>query len=57
MRDHLGPAEGAQLFTDIAQHFKLIVQFPQNEIDGFSDEQYVRNIFDSLFRLERYIGS
>jgi len=39
-----------ELFAQIASHLKTIVAFPQEATDGISDEQYVRNVVDVLFR-------
>ncbi len=49
-RDSLEPDERVNLFGEIAQHFKTKVDFPQEAIDGISDEQYIRNVVDVLFR-------
>ncbi|RPI58115.1 MAG: RDD family protein, partial [Planctomycetaceae bacterium] len=31
-------------------HFRKIVEFPQAATDGLSDEQYIRNVVDTIFR-------
>ena len=49
-RDQLDPAARIELFKEIAGHFKEIVAFPPEAVDGISDEQYVRNVVDVLFR-------
>lgn len=49
-RDTLDPAARLELFAAIATHFKAHVEFPQEAIDGISDEQYLRNVVDVLFR-------
>lgn len=49
-RNELDPPARAELFRDIASHFRSIVAFPQEATDGLSDEQYVRNVVDALFR-------
>lgn len=41
-----------ELFKEVAHWFKNIVEFPQEAIDGISDEQYIRNIVDVLFRTD-----
>ena len=46
IEDHARPA----LFADIRAHFEPVVRFPPEVIDGLSDEQYVRNVVDVLFR-------
>jgi uncharacterized RDD family membrane protein YckC len=49
-RDELLPEARIALFEKIASHFKSKVEFPQGALDGVSDEQYVRNIVDLLFK-------
>ncbi len=49
-RNEFEPADRLDLFARIAAHFKTLVEFPQEAADGISDEQYVRNIVDALFR-------
>lgn len=49
-RDRLDPAARIELFKEMALHFKEIVPFPPEVVDGISDEQYIRNVVDILFR-------
>ena len=49
-RDELDAEDRLKLFADIAAHFTSIVEFPASATDGLSDEQYVRNVVDSLYR-------
>jgi uncharacterized RDD family membrane protein YckC len=49
-REELDPQARLELFHSIALHFSNIVSFPQEASDGLSDEQYVRNVVDLLFR-------
>lgn len=49
-RDELDPLARVELFHDIADHFKAVITFPQEATDGISDEQYVRNVVDALYR-------
>jgi uncharacterized RDD family membrane protein YckC len=49
-RDQLNPVARVELFRDMASHFKAIIPFPQEAVDGISDEQYIRNVVDTLFR-------
>src|SRR5688572_29711560 len=60
-RDQLDPAARVQLFSDIAAHFKKLVEFPAEAVEGIADEQYVRNVVDVLFRprggREKPVGS
>ncbi len=49
-RDELNPQARIELFRGIALYFSNIVLLPQEATDGISDEQYVRNVVDVLFR-------
>ena len=49
-RDELEPAARLNLFSEIALHLKKIVEFPEEAMEGITEEQYVRNIVDLLFR-------
>ena len=49
-RDGLDPAARVDLFHDIAGHFRRMVEFPAETTEGLTDEQYVRNVVDILFR-------
>jgi uncharacterized RDD family membrane protein YckC len=49
-RDQLDPAARLELFTEIASHFRATAQFPAEATDGLTDEQYVRNVVDVLYR-------
>ncbi len=49
-RSELDPKARVELFTEIADHFRSLVRFPQEATEGISDEQYVRNVVDILFR-------
>jgi len=49
-RDELEPESRVALFENIAAHFKSVVSFPADAIDGISDEQYIRNVVDALYR-------
>lgn len=52
-RNDLAPQARVKLFREIAEYFRNVVQFPQEAVDGISDEQYIRNVVDVLFRAER----
>jgi uncharacterized RDD family membrane protein YckC len=47
-RNELDPPSRVELFAQIAAHFKKIVAFPQETIDGITEEQFVRNVVDAL---------
>jgi uncharacterized RDD family membrane protein YckC len=49
-RDRLDADARVRLFADLAAHFRTLVEFPQAATDGLSDEQYIRNVVDTLFR-------
>jgi uncharacterized RDD family membrane protein YckC len=49
-RDELDPVARLELFSQLANHFKGIVSFPQEVTDGITDEQFVRNVVDVLFQ-------
>lgn len=49
-RDELEPTARVQLFAELAAHFKSLVEFPPEAVEGIADEQYVRNVADVLFR-------
>lgn len=47
-----GPARVA-LFRELAAHFKSRVAFPPEAVEAITDEQYVRNVADVLFRARK----
>lgn len=49
-RDELDPESRLKIFSNLADHFRETVEFPEEITIGLSDEQYVRNVVDSLFR-------
>jgi uncharacterized RDD family membrane protein YckC len=49
-RDELESAARVDLFTELAAYFRSLVSFPEESVIGLTDEQYVRNIVDLLFR-------
>jgi len=49
-RDELDPQARIELFKIISSLFKKVVAFPQEATDGISDEQYIRNVVDALYR-------
>ncbi|HXJ57672.1 MAG TPA: RDD family protein [Verrucomicrobiae bacterium] len=52
-RDLLEPQARLELFAELANHFRAKVAFPTEATDGTTDEQYVRNIVDLLYRSNR----
>jgi len=49
-RDEFEPGSRIAFFENLADHFKSIVSFPTDATDGLSDEQYIRNVVESLYR-------
>jgi uncharacterized RDD family membrane protein YckC len=49
-REDFEPASRVELFSELGRHFRALVIFPQEAVEGISDEQYVRNVVDVLFR-------
>lgn len=49
-RDELKPDARIDLFSELAGYFRSVVSFPEQSVIGLTDEQYVRNIVDLLFR-------
>lgn len=48
-RDELGDDERLDLFAEMRDYFERKVRFPQDALDGLSDEQYIRNITEIVF--------
>ena len=51
-RDELNAQARVELFGEIAAHFRSLVEFPSETTEGITDEQYVRNVADVLYRAE-----
>ena len=49
-RDEFDPEARIELYQRIAEHFRARAEFPPEATDGITDEQYVRNIADVLYR-------
>lgn len=49
-RDDFDPAARIELFSELAAFFRAAVPFPADATDGLSDEHYVRNVVDILYR-------
>jgi uncharacterized RDD family membrane protein YckC len=52
-RDQLEPAARIELFSQLADHFRTKAGFPAETTDGLTDEQYIRNVVDVLYRTRR----
>ncbi len=55
-RNELDTPARLEVFRGFAEHFQTLVQFPQEVTDGISDEQYVRNVVCSVYRLNGTAG-
>jgi uncharacterized RDD family membrane protein YckC len=51
-RDTLDPDCRVEIFAELADHFRSLLDFPPEATDGLSDEQYIRNVVDTLFRAQ-----
>ena len=51
--DMIEPMERLQFFLELAAHFRGKVAFPAQALEGLSNEQYVRNVVDVLYRVRR----
>lgn len=49
-RDELTPACRLRVYRELADHFRAKAEFPVEVTATLSDEQYLRNVADSLFR-------
>ena len=49
-RDELEPRARVELYHEICDYFKEILEFPPEVTEGLSDEQYIRNVVDTLYR-------
>ncbi len=49
-RDELEPEARLEVFSRVAEAFRGLAEFPEEATLGLSDEQYVRNVVDTLFR-------
>jgi uncharacterized RDD family membrane protein YckC len=49
-RDSLEAGARLALFAEIAGHFRAKVTFPPEATEGITDEQYVRNVVDVLYK-------
>lgn len=52
-RDEMDPQARVVLFSKLSEYFKSLVEFPEEVIFGLTDEQYIRNVIEILFRQKR----
>lgn len=51
-REELDPVARIQLYADLARHFQSKVKFPADCLEGVTDEHYLRNLVEILYRPE-----
>jgi uncharacterized RDD family membrane protein YckC len=49
-RDELDPKARLEVFQGLADHFHSLADFPPEAVEQLSDEQYVRNVVEILYR-------
>ena len=49
-RDEIEPRARLKLFSELAAHFRALVDYPEEVVEQLSDEQYVRNVAEILYR-------
>lgn len=49
-RESIEPAPRIEVFSRIADHFRAKLRFPDESTEGLTDEQYLRNIVDTMCR-------
>ena len=49
-RDEFEPRARAELFARLGEHFRALVEFPPDSVEHITDEQYLRNVIDTVFR-------
>lgn len=52
-RDQIEPRARLALFGEMAEYFQGLVEYPPEVVEQLSDEQYVRNVVEILFRAGR----
>jgi hypothetical protein len=48
-RDQLKLEDRIELYSEIASYYRELVKFPEEAVQGISDEQYIRNVVEVLF--------
>lgn len=52
-REEFAPEKRMELFRELAAHFAQKVTFPPEACEGLSDEQFLRNVVEALYRPEK----
>jgi uncharacterized RDD family membrane protein YckC len=56
-REEFAPEKRIELFHELAAHFSQKVAFPPEACEGLSDEQFIRNVVEALYRREKQPGT
>jgi hypothetical protein len=56
-RDEMEPGARLELFGEMAGYFRGLVEYPPEVVEQMSDEQYVRNVVEILFRSQEVARS
>jgi uncharacterized RDD family membrane protein YckC len=49
LRDGYDPIARIELFAELAAHFRRLVEFPEQALEGVTDEQYVRSVLRVIY--------
>ena len=49
-RDEFEPVARVELFGELAAHFRELVELPSEALEGITDEQFLRNVVDVVYR-------
>ena len=55
-RDEFEPRARARLFARLAAHFRALVEFPPETVEPLADEQYLRDVVDTVYRTRSAAG-
>jgi uncharacterized RDD family membrane protein YckC len=56
-RDEIEPKARLELFGEMADYFRSVVEYPAEVVEQLSDEQYVRNVVEILYRAGKEANS
>ena len=53
LRDSYEPSARVALFGELASYFRWLVPFPEETVEGLTDEQYLRGVICTLYAVKR----
>jgi uncharacterized RDD family membrane protein YckC len=56
LRESYEPSARVALFGELADHFRSLVPYPEEGIEGLTDEQYVRGVVCALYKGIEWLG-